>query len=92
MRHFKMQAGTHSRKMNKKEEIVAMAYVIIEDWPHTMDIQWVSRVLGLTRHDTYRLFQNPAFPGQKENGKWQVDKADLERWIHQQKKNTEPSL
>ena len=87
-----MQAEIHFCKMNKKEEIVAMAYVIMEDWPDTMDIRWVSHVLGLTRHDTYRLFQNPDFPGRKEKGEWLVNKADLERWLHQQKKNTPKPL
>lgn len=65
-----------------------MAYVIIEDWPDTVDLRCVSRVLGLTRHDTYRLFLNPEFPGRKENGKWLVGKADLAHWLQHQKKTT----
>lgn len=50
-----------------------------------LTVKEVSEYLKLTEKTAYRLAADGKIPGFKVGGSWRFDKADIDKWIEEQK-------
>ena len=53
---------------------------------HAMTVREVAAYLSVAEKTIYRLAQKGELPGFKVAGAWRFQRADLDRWIDQQKR------